>query len=194
MALHILMGILPPSLKYLFGKSRTIWIKEIGNTKFPDATSPNLWRRKSFLNHLNQLHSLAGESETHKSWDICPILQGSWTAELGIKWNQNRVQDPGKMNANPSLLSFTQLSFLDKKQIKIDNIKVKFLPSTQMYFPNVPYYSLPLPRLFYIFNSLIEWTACDPISIKWFQHFSLTLQPTGFLYWNGLYTILLNFY
>lgn len=28
--------------EYLFGKSRTVRIKEIGNTKGPDAISPNL--------------------------------------------------------------------------------------------------------------------------------------------------------
>lgn len=53
-------------------------------------------------------------------------------------------QDPDRLDANPLLFPITQLSFPDKKQIKTDSIKVKFL-SEQMYFSNVPHHSLPLP-------------------------------------------------
>lgn len=82
------MGIPPLSLKHLFGESRILRRIKIGNTEGPDTTSPNLREGKSFFNNLNQLHSLAGESETHKCLETRPMLQGSWAAELGMRSEQ----------------------------------------------------------------------------------------------------------
>lgn len=127
-ALHTLHNIFlhrccPPHPKYPFWTYSTVWITKIGPTKGPDATFRISEEERIFLNTLNQVHSLELKVRPEKPGDSHMV-----TRLLGSRaGDQDQNPNPDQLSTNPLLFPITQMPFLDKKQIKKDTIKGKFL-------------------------------------------------------------------
>lgn len=113
----------PPHPKYLFWTYTTVWITKIGPTKGPMLHLRISEEERIFLNTLNQLHSLELKVRPEKPGDSHMV-----TRLLGSRaGDRDQNPNPDQLSTNSLLFPIIQMPFLDKKQIKKDTIRGKFL-------------------------------------------------------------------